>query len=131
MEVQDDNDLPHITRNLVQIQHMGERLCPSRGSGIEVKAARLFGPKMSYELPQKLSSKLETLVPANVYETVPRIPESDIQSFLKSERENALFSALLMTRKSVSHSLCHNQLVLYFQFCVIFISLPQLMKSVS
>ncbi|CAH8869539.1 unnamed protein product [Trichobilharzia szidati] len=101
MEVQDDNDLPHITRNLVQIQHMGERLCPSRGSGTEVKAARLLGPKMSYELPQKLTCKLEALVPANVYETVSRIPESDIQSFLKSERENVLLSALLMTRKSM------------------------------
>ncbi|CAH8671433.1 unnamed protein product [Schistosoma rodhaini] len=101
MDVQEDNDLPHITRSLDQLRHLGEKLYLSRGSNSDVKAARLLGPKMSYELPQNLTAKLENLVPADVYDMCPVVPKTDIQSFLRSERDNALLTAVLMTRKSM------------------------------
>lgn len=104
MDVQEDNDLPHITRSLDQMRHLGEKLYLSRGSNSDVKAARLLGPKMSYELPQNLTTKLENLVPTDVYDMCPVVPKTDIQSFLRSERDNALLTAILMTRKSVGHA---------------------------
>ncbi|KAH8864347.1 Nuclear pore complex protein Nup93 [Schistosoma japonicum] len=101
MNVQEDNDLPHITRSLDQMRHLGEKLYLSRGSNSDVKAARLLGPKLSYELPQNLTSKLENLVSTDVHETFPFVPKTDIQSFLRVERDNALLTAVLMTRKSM------------------------------
>ncbi|CAH8579659.1 unnamed protein product [Schistosoma turkestanicum] len=101
MDVQEDNDLPHITRSLDQMRHLGEKLYLSRGSNSDIKAARLLGPKMSYELPQNLTTKLENLVSTDVHEICPSLPKTDIQSFLRSERNNALLTAVLMTRKSM------------------------------
>ncbi|CAH8654935.1 unnamed protein product [Heterobilharzia americana] len=100
-EVQEDNDLPYITRSLDQMCQFGEKLHLSRGSNSDIKAARLLGPKLSYELPKNLSSKLEALVPTDSNENGPLVPETDIQSFLRLERENALVGAIHLTRKSI------------------------------
>ncbi|CAH8654954.1 unnamed protein product [Heterobilharzia americana] len=100
-EVQEDNDLPYITRSLDQMCQFGEKLHLSRGSNSDIKAARLLGPKLSYELPKNLSSKLEALVPTDSNENGPLVPETDIQSFLRLERENALVGAIHLTRKSL------------------------------
>lgn len=102
MDVQGDSDLPHIMRSLDQMRQFGENVHLPRGSRSDVKAARLLGPKIGYELPADLATKLEVLGSVGVKDSVPSAPEVDIQTFLKSERENALLNVISMTQKSVS-----------------------------
>ncbi|THD20201.1 Nuclear pore complex protein Nup93 [Fasciola hepatica] len=101
MDVQGYSDLPYITRSLDQIKNFGDKLSVSRGSRSDVKAARLLGSKMSYELPSHLSTVLESLSASDLFEVVPSSPKVDIQTFLKTERENVLLNVLALSQDSV------------------------------
>ncbi|KAF8562673.1 hypothetical protein P879_06022 [Paragonimus westermani] len=101
MDVQGYTDLPYINRSLDQMRTFGDKLYFSRGPRSDVKAARLLGNKMSYELPGHLSAKLESLSTPGAVETIMPSPKLDIQAFLKTERENALLSVISMTQESL------------------------------
>ncbi|TPP59249.1 hypothetical protein FGIG_01424 [Fasciola gigantica] len=101
MDVQGYSDLPYITRSLDQMKNFGDKLSVSRGSRSDVKAARLLGSKMSYELPSHLSTVLESLSASDLFEVVPTSPKVDIQTFLKTERENVLLNVLALSQDSV------------------------------
>ncbi|KAF6775647.1 hypothetical protein AHF37_04265 [Paragonimus kellicotti] len=101
MDVQGYTDLPYINRSLDQMKTFGDKLYLSRGPRSDVKAARLLGNKMSYELPSHLSAKLESLSTPGAVETTMPSPKLDIQAFLKIERENALLNVISMTQESL------------------------------
>ncbi|KAF7258901.1 hypothetical protein EG68_03753 [Paragonimus skrjabini miyazakii] len=101
MDVQGYTDLPYINRSLDQMKTFGDKLYLSRGPRSDVKAARLLGNKMSYELPSHLSAKLESLSTPGAIETTMPSPKLDIQAFLKTERENALLNVISMTQESL------------------------------
>ncbi|GAA47281.1 nuclear pore complex protein Nup93 [Clonorchis sinensis] len=105
MDVQGYSDLPYITRSLDQIRNLGDKLYLSRGPRSDVKAARLLGNKMSYELPGHLSSKLESMSTTALADGVVPSTKLDIQTFLKTERENALLNVISMTQESLVESI--------------------------
>lgn len=61
----------------------------------------LLGSK-GVDLPQ-LSQKLEVLSTRKTFEPLEPIPDADIQSFLKNEKENAILSIIEETHRSVSN----------------------------
>lgn len=101
IDVQEINDLPNITHGLNYMRHLGEKHNITGSSYRDVKAARLLGSKMNYELPQSLFQKLESLSKVESSEKKNIVPELDIQTFLRIERENALLSAISLSRKMV------------------------------
>ena len=52
----------------------------------------------------KLSQKLESLNAAKTLEPIEPVWETDIQGFLRNERENTLLAIIEESRKNVSHS---------------------------
>lgn len=60
----------------------------------------LLGSK-GVDLPQ-LSQKLEVLSARTTFEPLEPIPDADIQSFLKNEKENAILSIIEETHRTVS-----------------------------
>ena len=50
---------------------------------------------------QKVSQKLENLSAAKTFEPLEPVRDTDIQGFLKNERENALLAAIEQARKNV------------------------------
>jgi nuclear pore complex protein Nup93 len=61
------------------------------------------------DLPQ-LSQKLEVLSARKTFEPLEPIPDADIQSFLKNEKENAILSIIEETHRTVSiHALLSYQ----------------------
>jgi nuclear pore complex protein Nup93 len=60
----------------------------------------LLGSK-GVDLPQ-LSQKLEVLSARKTFEPLEPIPDADIQSFLKNEKENAILSIIEETHRTVS-----------------------------
>lgn len=101
MDVQGYSDLPYITRSFDQMKNFGDKLFFSRGSRSDVKAARLLGSKMSYELPSHLSAVLASMSASYLLEAVPSSPKVDIQTFLRTERENVLLNVLASSQDSV------------------------------
>uniref|UniRef100_A0A5K3F567 Nuclear pore protein n=2 Tax=Mesocestoides corti TaxID=53468 RepID=A0A5K3F567_MESCO len=101
MEIQGDTDLPMITRSLEQMGSFGEKLCSSRGVRSDIKAARLLGPTVDYDLPNNLSAKLEFLTQAGDIEFSKPKVDMDIHTFLRCERENILFTANEQVKRSV------------------------------
>ncbi|KAJ8303074.1 hypothetical protein KUTeg_019470 [Tegillarca granosa] len=97
-----DTDLPRISRNLTQILEAGSRLlskvAPISQESTDVKASILLGTK-GYDIP-KISQKLEGLSAAKTFEPLEPVRDTDIQSFLKNERENALLAVIEQTRKN-------------------------------
>lgn len=91
----DDTGLPRVARNLKQIVEEGQQLW-SRTAQLaakdtnEVKASILLGSR-GIDLP-KISQRLEGLTAAPTFETVEEAHETDIQAFLRNERENAVLS---------------------------------------
>ncbi|VDM15646.1 unnamed protein product [Hydatigera taeniaeformis] len=101
MEIQGDTDLPLITRSLEQMGAYGEKLCSSRGVRSDVKAARLLGPTINYDLPSNLSAKLESLSQIKEVELAKPKIDMDIHTFLRCERENVLFTATEQAKRAV------------------------------
>ncbi|CAH1780372.1 unnamed protein product [Owenia fusiformis] len=97
-------DLPRVQRNLHQIAETGERLW-SRTAQIgqdstDVRASILLGSK-GFDLP-KISQKLEGLSTAKTFEPLEPLRDTDINGFLRNERENALLAAIEQARKNTS-----------------------------
>ncbi|VDI79073.1 Hypothetical predicted protein, partial [Mytilus galloprovincialis] len=101
-EMESGTDLPRVTRNLAQILEAGERLlskvAPISQDSSDVKASILLGTK-GFDVP-KISQKLEGLSAAKTFEPLEPVRDTDIQSFLKNERENALLAVIEQTRKN-------------------------------
>lgn len=101
-EMESGTDLPRVTRNLAQILEAGERLlskvAPISQDSSDVKASILLGTK-GFDVP-KISQKLEGLSAAKTFESLEPVRDTDIQSFLRNERENALLAVIEQTRKN-------------------------------
>ncbi len=102
MEIQGDTDLPMITRSLEQMGAFSEKLCSTRGVRSDVKAARLLGSTINYDLPNTLCAKLESLTQATDVEFAKPEIDVDIHTFLKNERENILLATSEQAKRSVS-----------------------------
>ncbi|KAK2708495.1 hypothetical protein QYM36_014191 [Artemia franciscana] len=95
-------ELPRVDRNLKQICEETQQLLKAGGqpAGLgqqDVNASILLGAK-GVDVP-RLSQKLESLSATANLEPLEPIQETDIQSFLKNERENAILAILEETRK--------------------------------
>ncbi|XP_055955710.1 nuclear pore complex protein Nup93 [Patella vulgata] len=100
-EMDSGSDLPHVERNLQQILEAGNRLlsktAPVSQDSTDVKASILLGSK-GYDVP-KISEKLEGLSAMKTFEPLEPVRDTDIQGFLRNERENALLAVIEQTRK--------------------------------
>ncbi|KAK3085381.1 hypothetical protein FSP39_002489 [Pinctada imbricata] len=96
------SDLPRVTRNLNQIYETSQRLvskvAPISQDSTDVKASILLGTK-GYDVP-KISQKLEGLSAAKTFEPLEPVRDTDIQSFLRNERENALLAVIEQTKRN-------------------------------
>lgn len=72
----------------------------------------LFGSK-GIDL-QQISQKLETLSSKRTFEPLQPIADSDIESFLKNERENAILSLIDEVNKNVSNNIFYSQLLVFY-----------------
>ncbi|XP_065064334.1 nuclear pore complex protein Nup93-like [Rhopilema esculentum] len=95
-------DLPRVERNLPQLAEAGQRLwsktASSLSEGSDVKASLLLSSK-GVELP-KLSQRLESLNAAKSFDPIEPVSDTDIQGFLKNERENAILSVIENNKKA-------------------------------
>ncbi|OWF34740.1 Nuclear pore complex protein Nup93 [Mizuhopecten yessoensis] len=101
-EMESGTDLPRVSRNLTQILEAGQRLlskvAPISQDSTDVKASILLGTK-GYDVP-RIAQKLEGLSAAKSFEPLEPIRDTDIESFLRNERENALLAVIEQTRKN-------------------------------
>ncbi|CAH3176978.1 unnamed protein product [Porites lobata] len=95
-------ELPRVERNLHQLAEAGQRLWTqttgAAGDNAEVKASILLGTK-GFDVP-RLSEKLDRLDTAKTFEPLEPVRETDIQGFLRNERENAILAAIEEARKN-------------------------------
>ncbi|KAI0235619.1 Nuclear pore complex protein Nup93 [Lamellibrachia satsuma] len=95
-------ELPRVERNLQQLkeaaQRMASRVPLVAQETTDVKASLLLGSR-GYDI-QRVAHKLEGLSTAKTFEPLEPIRDTDIQGFLKNERENALLAAIEQTRKN-------------------------------
>uniref|UniRef100_A0A2R5LLL6 Nuclear pore protein n=2 Tax=Ornithodoros turicata TaxID=34597 RepID=A0A2R5LLL6_9ACAR len=96
-------DLPRVQRNLKQILEEGQQLWArttqlAPKDTTDVKASILLGSK-GFDLP-KVSQKLDSLSVAKTFEPIEPIQETDIQGFLRNERENAILSVIEESTKT-------------------------------
>uniref|UniRef100_A0A023GM45 Nuclear pore protein n=1 Tax=Amblyomma triste TaxID=251400 RepID=A0A023GM45_AMBTT len=99
----DDTGLPRVKRNLKQIVKEGHQLWSrtallSAKDTNDVKASILLGSR-GFDLP-RASQKLEGLAAAPTFEPVEEVRDTDIQAFLRNERENAILSVFAESVKS-------------------------------
>lgn len=106
MEINRDLEMPRIKRNLSQLLEAGNQLwnrtvgASANRDASEVRASVLLGAR-GYDY-QKVSRNLDNLVSRGVKHysalsnqtTQPVIRETDIQGFLKNERENAIIQVI-------------------------------------
>uniref|UniRef100_A0A1A8MD62 Nuclear pore complex protein Nup93 n=4 Tax=Nothobranchius TaxID=28779 RepID=A0A1A8MD62_9TELE len=95
------SELPHVERNLQEIQQAGERLrsrtlTRTSQDAADVKASILLGSRGLDVF--HISQRLETLSAATTFEPLEPVKDTDIQGFLKNERDNALLSAIEESR---------------------------------
>uniref|UniRef100_A0A8C1ECM2 Nuclear pore complex protein Nup93 n=1 Tax=Cyprinus carpio carpio TaxID=630221 RepID=A0A8C1ECM2_CYPCA len=86
------SELPHVERNLQEIQQAGERL-RSLFSLVSI----LLGSR-GLDIFH-ISQRLESLSAATTFEPLEPVKDTDIQGFLKNERDNALLSAIEESRR--------------------------------
>ncbi|XP_065185171.1 nuclear pore complex protein Nup93-like [Sycon ciliatum] len=95
-------ELPRVQRNLQQIAQAGQRLWTKASTTdtdtTDVKASLLLGSR-GFDIP-KLSHRLENINAAKSFEPLAPVRDTDIQGFLRNERENALLTAIEETRRS-------------------------------
>ncbi|KAL7059194.1 hypothetical protein AAHC03_013162 [Spirometra sp. Aus1] len=99
-EIQGDTDLPLITRSIEQMGAFGEKLCSARDVRNDVKAARLLGATVNYDLPKTLAERLESLDAVGEGDFGPPQSEMDIHTYLRRERENLLLAASEQAKQS-------------------------------
>uniref|UniRef100_A0A8C7IAB5 Nuclear pore complex protein Nup93 n=1 Tax=Oncorhynchus kisutch TaxID=8019 RepID=A0A8C7IAB5_ONCKI len=87
------SELPHVERNLQEIQQAGERL-RSLLSWVSVTDIFLLSLDIFH-----ISQRLESLSAATTFEPLEPVKDTDIQGFLKNERDNALLSAIEESRR--------------------------------
>ncbi|XP_042895519.1 nuclear pore complex protein Nup93 [Parasteatoda tepidariorum] len=102
-DIDGEGELPRVERNLRQIVDAGQQLWSRTTQAVskdscDIKASILLGSK-GYDLP-KISQKLESLTAARTFEPIEPIRETDIQGFLKNERENAMLSVIEESKKA-------------------------------
>ncbi|KAM9816270.1 nuclear pore complex protein Nup93 isoform X2 [Syngnathus typhle] len=96
------SELPHVERNLQEIQQAGERLrsrtlTRTTQDSAYVKASILLSSR-GLDIFH-ISQRLESLSAATTFETLEPVKDTDIQGFLKNERDNALLSAIEESRR--------------------------------
>ncbi|XP_071957772.1 nuclear pore complex protein Nup93-like [Antedon mediterranea] len=101
--VDSGSDLPRVERNIHQIVEAGQRLWSKTAQTgqpdtANVKASILLGTK-GLDVP-KVSQRLETLSATRTLEPLEPIADTDIQSFLRNERENALLAVIEETKRN-------------------------------
>ena len=101
-ETADVNALPRVHRNLGQIAEAGERLwmktaAMATDDSADVKASILLGSR-GFDVPSMVQ-KMDTLK-TTAMETSEISPVTDIQGFLKSEREQALLGAIVESKNN-------------------------------
>ncbi|KDR10998.1 nuclear pore complex protein Nup93-like [Zootermopsis nevadensis] len=99
-EVEGSGDLPKVERTLRQVLEASTELWSrvTQTGAQDIQAHLLLGSK-GVDLPQ-LSQKLEVLSARKTFEPLEPIPDTDIQSFLKNEKENAILSIIEETHRS-------------------------------
>ncbi|GIY44503.1 nuclear pore complex protein Nup93 [Caerostris extrusa] len=102
-DIDGEGELPRVERNLRQIVDAGQQLWSRTTQTVskdacDIKASILLGSK-GYDLP-RISQKIESLTTARTFEPVEPIRETDIQGFLKNERENAMLSVIEESKKA-------------------------------
>ncbi|KAG8437674.1 hypothetical protein GDO86_008399 [Hymenochirus boettgeri] len=101
-ETEGVTELPHVERNLQEIQQAGERLrsrtmTRTSQESANVKASVLLGSK-GLDISH-ISQRLESLSAATTFEPLEPVKDTDIQGFLKNEKDNALLSAIEESRR--------------------------------
>nr|XP_012416232.1 PREDICTED: nuclear pore complex protein Nup93 isoform X3 [Odobenus rosmarus divergens] len=101
-ETEGISELPHVERNLQEIQQAGERLrsrtlTRTSQETADVKASVLLGSR-GLDISH-ISQRLESLSAATTFEPLEPVKDTDIQGFLKNEKDNALLSAIEESRK--------------------------------
>uniref|UniRef100_A0A8C3UYX6 Nuclear pore complex protein Nup93 n=1 Tax=Catharus ustulatus TaxID=91951 RepID=A0A8C3UYX6_CATUS len=101
-ETEGISELPHVERNLQEIQQAGERLrsrtlTRTSQETADVKASVLLGSK-GLDISH-ISQRLESLSAATTFEPLEPVKDTDIQGFLKNEKDNALLSAIEESRR--------------------------------
>ncbi|XP_071785698.1 nuclear pore complex protein Nup93-like [Asterias amurensis] len=96
-------ELPRVERNLHQIMESSQRLWTKTAQvgapdAADVKASILLGSK-GIDVP-RISQRLETLSTTKTFEPLEPIADTDIQSFLRNERENAVLAVIQETKKN-------------------------------
>ncbi|CAG4943938.1 unnamed protein product [Colias eurytheme] len=93
-EIEGNEDLPRVERSLGQVLEASHELYSRviQSGTNDIQAHLLFGSK-GIDL-QQISQKLETLSSKRTFEPLQPIADSDIESFLKNERENAILSLI-------------------------------------
>ncbi|XP_005814359.1 nuclear pore complex protein Nup93 isoform X1 [Xiphophorus maculatus] len=96
------SELPHVERNLQEIQQAGERLrsrtlTRTSQDAADVKASILLGSR-GLDIFH-ISQRLESLSAATTFEPLEPVKDTDIQGFLKNERDNALLAAIEESRR--------------------------------
>ncbi|PWA15460.1 hypothetical protein CCH79_00020719, partial [Gambusia affinis] len=103
------SELPHVERNLQEIQQAGERLrsrtlTRTSQDAADVKAYVIHRSR-SILLGSRgldifhISQRLESLSAATTFEPLEPVKDTDIQGFLKNERDNALLAAIEESRR--------------------------------
>nr|XP_033796644.1 nuclear pore complex protein Nup93 isoform X3 [Geotrypetes seraphini] len=101
-ETEGISELPHVERNLQEIQQAGERLrsrtlTRTSQESADVRASVLLGSR-GLDISH-ISQRLESLSAATTFEPLEPVKDTDIQGFLKNEKDNALLSAIEDSRK--------------------------------
>ncbi|XP_022098079.1 nuclear pore complex protein Nup93-like isoform X2 [Acanthaster planci] len=101
--VDSGGELPRVERNLHQIMETSQRLWTKTAQvgtpdAADVKASILLGSK-GLDVP-RISQRLETLSATKTFEPLEPIADTDIQSFLRNERENAVLAVIQETKKN-------------------------------
>ncbi|XP_047544610.1 nuclear pore complex protein Nup93-like [Vanessa atalanta] len=93
-EIEGNEELPRVERSLGQVLEASHELYSRviQSGANDIQAHLLFGSK-GIDL-QQISQKLETLSSKRTFEPLQPIADSDIESFLKNERENAILSLI-------------------------------------
>lgn len=101
-DMESGGELPRIERNLHQLAEAGDRLWKKTAGGVgedaDVRASILLGSK-GFDLP-RLSEKLDNLSTTKTFEPLEPIRDTDIQGFLRNERENAILAAIEEAKKN-------------------------------
>ncbi|KAI1235460.1 hypothetical protein IHE44_0002324 [Lamprotornis superbus] len=101
-ETEGISELPHVERSLQEIQQAQERLrsralTRTSQETADVKASVLLGSK-GLDISH-ISQRLESLSAATTFEPLEPVKDTDIQGFLKNEKDNALLSAIEESRR--------------------------------